>query len=181
MSGETAAEKRIAMALLDLLNVKPFEKISISEITEKASVSRVSYYRHYSSREDILIKHSVFIVDCIVNDARNREISNAKDFWNRLYKDLGETKIACNMQKAGLEEEFFHIFEEGMSVVFSEIMGLNLADKMNLILIEFIIGGFLSLLRQTILEKHMITDDDIALFLKRMGEYAEFYKQNIRM
>ena len=47
-------KNQIVHALLDLMKEKDYEDISISEITEKAGVSRVSYYRNDKSREDIL-------------------------------------------------------------------------------------------------------------------------------
>lgn len=45
----------ISTALLVLLEEKPYEKITISEITEKAGVSRMAYYRNYKDKDDILI------------------------------------------------------------------------------------------------------------------------------
>lgn len=44
----------IADALLKLLQDKPLEEITISEITTLANVGRVTFYRHFSSKEDIL-------------------------------------------------------------------------------------------------------------------------------
>ena len=41
-------------ALLELLNTKNLKDIKISEITEKAQVGRVSFYRNYKDKEDIL-------------------------------------------------------------------------------------------------------------------------------
>ncbi len=45
----------IVGALIDLMKEKNFEDISVSEITIRAGVSRVSYYRNFDSKEDILI------------------------------------------------------------------------------------------------------------------------------
>ena len=47
---------KVAMtkALLELLNTKNLKDIKISEITEKAQVGRVSFYRNYKDKEDIL-------------------------------------------------------------------------------------------------------------------------------
>ena len=43
----------IADALSQLLKEKPFSSITVSELTKKAGVSRMTYYRNYSSKEDI--------------------------------------------------------------------------------------------------------------------------------
>ena len=47
------ARKCIAAALSQLLKEKSFSSITVSELTKKAGVSRMTYYRNYSSKEDI--------------------------------------------------------------------------------------------------------------------------------
>lgn len=44
----------IETALIQLMGKKAFGEITISEIVEKAGVSRVSYYRNYYYKEDVL-------------------------------------------------------------------------------------------------------------------------------
>ena len=55
----------IESALIKLMEKKDFADISITEIITKAGVSRVSYYRNYSSKEDILSKYIQSIVKCL--------------------------------------------------------------------------------------------------------------------
>lgn len=43
------------MALYHLLNKKRYEDITIKEICDKAGISRMSFYRSFSSKDDILI------------------------------------------------------------------------------------------------------------------------------
>lgn len=47
----------ITTALLILTEEKPYEKITISEITKKAGVSRMAYYRNYIDKDDILLSY----------------------------------------------------------------------------------------------------------------------------
>lgn len=54
----TLAKKCITDALILLMNEKDFDKISITEICDKAGVSRMTYYRNYYNKKDI-------IVDCL--------------------------------------------------------------------------------------------------------------------
>jgi AcrR family transcriptional regulator len=66
---ETGAKKRSAStsnnfvkdcmvsALMQLLEVKPMSEITVTDITDKAGVSRMSYYRNYSSKSEILTSH----------------------------------------------------------------------------------------------------------------------------
>lgn len=42
-------------ALLALLREKPLEQIEIQEITDRANSARVTFYRHYGTKEDLLL------------------------------------------------------------------------------------------------------------------------------
>ena len=44
-------------ALLQLMRAKPLAEISVSELCDKAGVSRVSFYRNFDSMDDILVRH----------------------------------------------------------------------------------------------------------------------------
>ena len=46
----------ILTALLRLMEEKSYESISITDITTLAGVSRMAYYRNYTSKDDILLK-----------------------------------------------------------------------------------------------------------------------------
>lgn len=48
-------KERIADALLELLTEKPFAEVSVSEITDRADVGRATYYRHFSTKEEVLL------------------------------------------------------------------------------------------------------------------------------
>lgn len=48
---------QITKALTELMNEKAYSDISVSEIVQRAGVSRVSYYRNYTNKEDILTEH----------------------------------------------------------------------------------------------------------------------------
>lgn len=47
-------KKQITSALIELLKEKELHDISISEIAAAAEVSRISFYRNYQTKEDIL-------------------------------------------------------------------------------------------------------------------------------
>ncbi len=54
----TYVKKQITVALLALLKEKPISDISVSELTNKAEIGRVSFYRNYQNKEDILKEES---------------------------------------------------------------------------------------------------------------------------
>lgn len=47
----------ITSALLEMMKTKPFDFITITDLTKRAGVGRVSFYRNFESKEDILRKH----------------------------------------------------------------------------------------------------------------------------
>lgn len=58
MASENAKSKFvrecIVMSLIELMKTESYNSISITDITSKAGVSRMAYYRNYSSKDDIL-------------------------------------------------------------------------------------------------------------------------------
>ena len=71
----TYVKKQITAALLALLKEKPLSDISVSELTGRAGIGRVSFYRNYKSKEDILKEESERLI---------RE-------WGRLYEENPES------------------------------------------------------------------------------------------
>ncbi len=49
-------DSRITNALISLMEEKDYNSISITDITSKAGLSRVTYYRHFDTKEDVLIR-----------------------------------------------------------------------------------------------------------------------------
>lgn len=54
----------MAKALIELLKEKPLSAISVTEITQKAGVSRMTFYRNYHSKEEIFWKYLDYQFEC---------------------------------------------------------------------------------------------------------------------
>ena len=48
---ELSVAQYITNSLFELMKAKPYNDISITEITDKAKVNRVSFYRNFTSKE----------------------------------------------------------------------------------------------------------------------------------
>ena len=55
----------IDMAMMYLMSEKPYESISISELTKRAGVSRTAFYRNYESKEDVLKEIGKIVIDSL--------------------------------------------------------------------------------------------------------------------
>lgn len=71
----TYVKKRITDTLIALLQEKPLSDISVSELANKAEIGRVSFYRNYQSKEDVLKAES----DRLIKE------------WGRLYESNPES------------------------------------------------------------------------------------------
>ena len=60
---EALVDEYIIEALLLLMKKKEYKDISITEICERAGVTRMSFYRNFDSKEDILKKWLTRITD----------------------------------------------------------------------------------------------------------------------
>ena len=54
MDQSSPARDRICNAMLDLMETRPFEEVSITELCKRAGVSRTSFYRFFDSVYDVL-------------------------------------------------------------------------------------------------------------------------------
>lgn len=84
----TYVKNCITAAFIELLEQRELDGISISEITDRAQVSRNSFYRNYGKKDDILVEYieqllrewgKVFETDAAVSEQ-----------WGALFGVLGE-------------------------------------------------------------------------------------------
>ena len=59
----TYVKQQLTRALLELLQKKTLAEISVSELTERAGVGRVSFYRNCHTKEDILKEESDRLIE----------------------------------------------------------------------------------------------------------------------
>ena len=90
---ELSVAQYITNSLFELMKVKPYNDISITEITDKANVNRVSFYRNFTSKEDIIDK---WIKSTTQNFLFKSDISYQKDstldYFTKLFTHLEKYK-----------------------------------------------------------------------------------------
>ena len=76
----------MVQALMQLLQTKSLSNITISELTERAGVSRMTYYRNYNSMDEIFISYLKDLVDAYRQDvAAWPDKGNYNDYRNMLH------------------------------------------------------------------------------------------------
>lgn len=97
----------IQEALLYLLSKKEIDDISVTEIVNKAGVSRTAYYRNYNSKEEILKDFSSNIFQLIFSQLNNAELINNPFEWYLFI--FTQVKINSRLVKLLLKAKVFSL------------------------------------------------------------------------
>lgn len=135
----------IFSALVSLMKKKEYKDIKIREITEKAGVARLTFYRNYESKEDIILKKGKDIYDDIILELQ--EISNEDNaIYNSIYKIVTIFDDYANLFSLLLKNRLDYLilqsFESEISNVFNTILNLNNSNKY---LVKFYEGALFSI------------------------------------
>ncbi len=119
LQAEKYVDEYITNALFTLMKRKKYDDISITEITNKAGVGRVSFYRNFNSKEDI-IKN--WIEDTTNNFLKSSDINfkkdSTKDYFIKLFNHLEKYKEESFLiYKANLIHLLKSVFENKLLTI----------------------------------------------------------------
>ncbi|MBR2556517.1 MAG: hypothetical protein IKE94_16845 [Aeriscardovia sp.] len=116
------AKTELTKALLSLLEKKKLNEITISELCNKADLSRLSFYRNYNSMEEIVREHLAGITDIfLTSSSPNFRTTPREEFITLLFehmygiKDLVSLLIDNNLSYL-LKEEFDDAFMRSVDI-----------------------------------------------------------------
>ena len=97
-------DKYITEALFNLMKKKEYNNISITEICENAGTGRMSFYRNFESKEDIIKKWITNTTDNFLKESDiNYKKDSTKDYFIKLFTHLEKYKTeAYLIYKANL-------------------------------------------------------------------------------
>ena len=101
--------EHITESLLKLLKEKPMQEISISEIVDTAGVGRTSFYRNYETKEDIIKKHIVDLIEKWDQDYKASGKDSNAELYGSLFKHLKDNADFYLLLK---ERNLMHLFLE---------------------------------------------------------------------
>ena len=88
----------LSIALIYLMNEKPFEKISISELVDRAGVSRTAFYRNYESKEDLLSEIGKSLINRISElNGMNRSGKLSYNWYLEIFRTIKEHKESFSL------------------------------------------------------------------------------------
>lgn len=141
----------IVTALIELMKTQDYNAITITELTKKAGVSRMAYYRNYASKEDIINRYFDDVGATIHKNITNLFTTRGiYDYYYALFEQLGcYNDIAITSYRAGLGELILAQISKNMALTFppsndstiSRYRHLYLAGAFYNIFIEWLKNG----------------------------------------
>lgn len=81
-------KKAIRLALFELLDQKELDKITITELTKQADISRKTFYIHYKKLEDVLKEAEEELINAFINGTEKLTFTNNQKFFFDLFYNL---------------------------------------------------------------------------------------------
>lgn len=152
--------------LMKLMKEKQLKKIKIGELCEVAGVSRMTYYRSYNNKEDILMQH---LEECFQKYMGQLQSSGKVEpyeiaisffeFW------VGEEKVFLNaVVQSGLSSQLMDCFYQYLEQIYAF---MNFDPPVQPFVSSFLAGGLYKMLIDWIKEDTIIPINEMAHFLER--------------
>lgn len=116
------SKRMIAQAFTNLILKDDYELITITQICQEAEICRNTFYRNFSSKEDVVS----YLIECITNRIYTRTIQDVKENMeeNRMFEKIYFVFFDCWDQE---KELLSSIIRHNLYVLFSDHFFSNLS------------------------------------------------------
>lgn len=159
MSDSNLTKKALAQALKDLINEKPFSKISISDICDRCHMSRKSFYYHFTDKYDLV--NRIFDTE-FLNIAENSQFRNPSKFFqsllNYFYENRKFYRVALSIKG---QKSFSEHFRELCSYMFmNSLKEIMEDDEISPFHLNFLSDAFICAIERWLLDKNCLPPDE---------------------
>lgn len=163
----------VETAMVLLLEKKPFDKISVTELTEKAGVSRTAYYRNYETKEAVIysiLESSAGFSRLFVTDFRPERIH---ENWKQLFASLllPENELILRLL-ANVQGEVLLRYVNGL---YGDSPGFS---PYNRYMYCFWAGGIFNVLREWASQGKRQSPEEMAGYMTEAYRLAPMYMHN---
>lgn len=114
----------ISTALLLLMEQNDYQSITVTDIARKAGVSRMTYYRAYSSKEDILIQYFNSIADGFLSKIKSQPDLTLYQLAVQFFTFFQEHgNLIPTLRKANLLDLVFQNFVDNLKNFYADLLG----------------------------------------------------------
>lgn len=121
MSDSSITRKVISNGFKELMQKKPFEKITISDIANVCGINRQTFYYHFQDKYDLL--NQIFCNEVIVPFANDLTVDNwSKNLLNMLTVVSNNSKFYINALNTSYSSEFQKYMHRVSTKIFTEVI-----------------------------------------------------------
>ena len=167
-------------ALIELINEKGYDSLTIQDITDRANLGRTTFYLHYQSKAHLLLDHHAALLDMLKLDAWSREellaevvASGLVEFLERIALNRGFYMAIITAKEAeainrGMQEQMVNNLHESISAALPER-----SSRMPLIIVcNYVVGAQLALIKWWMLNRNDYKPLQIAHMIQRLQYVA---------
>ncbi len=168
MRGSNEELKRITReslleALLEIWETKPYEKITVTELTQRAGVSRMAFYRNYASKDEIVAEH---VRELYANYTAQIEHEGRTHYIDYAVRFFSYIKTNANFMRKALRAGFDWALLESIEDYLSNdyvlrVVDVDMARLKDPHLLRFAAGGYLNVLEKWLEEGMTETPQEI--------------------
>lgn len=144
------SRKKLKDALLVIMRQYHFKEITVTQITQEAKLSRKTFYRLYSNKEEILEEYFQSLFEAFAERLKAQDIHH---YWEvvQLYFDFWEEKreFLCLLNKQGIFINLMDVFYKRSFEIFEYVRSKEVMDSFSPYLpylIAYALGGMHSML-----------------------------------
>lgn len=161
----------IYTALMELIENEDYEKITVTDITKRAGVSRMSYYRIYQSKDDIIETHLIEVFEEMHRKVVEQKLTTDEEFFTCFFTTAKENApLFRNCIKANVLEFFLGEIKNRTRLLFHSYFQPKTDSEMLNYRICFFAGGFQQIAREWIETGMQESIETMVLFSCRIAD-----------
>ena len=166
---KTFNQQCLYTALMQMLNKKAIDSITIGELCEYAGVSRMTYYRSYTSKEEILLQHLEECFVRFISQLETKKIHTNYDMACIFFKfwQLEEKDFLATLLRSGLSMQLMEKFYYYLELFYQKV---EPSQNVTPYVRSFLAGGLYKLLVDWIKDDCITPIEELADFLSIGGD-----------
>ena len=157
--------EKLSAALIRLMHEMPFAEITVTDISREAGLSRISFYRNFNTKEDLLLFYMEQVVEAFEEDIYAEGACSLQRYFTMLFTTIGSySDTIRETSNAGLNEILLKVFNRYLFRTPMQELGFTF----NIYNVRFYTGAFYNVLLEWILSGKKESPEEMAQLCCRM-------------
>lgn len=173
MPGSNITKRALVFALKELMETKPFSKISVSDICELCDMNRKSFYYHFKDKYDLV--NWIYYTECVTALQKKQYDTGwglMEDLCSYFYKNRDFYRKILKIEG---QNSFSEYFRDIVATIISEDIA-ELSSRENSIdfYTNFYTDAFLCAIKRWLLDKNCVSSEKFTFLLKNCISEVSF-------